>query len=47
MNGHSNEQEHQNGDLHKRSLGQFILESWGKKKQVFAGQDAQVGFYVE
>lgn len=32
MNGHSNEQEHQNGDLHKRSLGQFILESGGKKK---------------
>lgn len=32
MNGHSNQQQDQNGDLQKKSFSLFTLESWGDKR---------------
>lgn len=31
MNGYSNQQEDQNGDLQKKSFSLFTIESWGRK----------------
>lgn len=38
LNGHSNYQECQNGDLQKKNLSLFTLESQGKKNKTFQGR---------